>query len=75
DKCVSFFDCDADDAAMCDVPGIGKPAKKIVELDDKNIGNTTINTTEADMAKYYLDEDAYVDYNMGTIHFDILGLV
>ena len=60
DKSIATFDCDADQAnAFCEVRVALDPfAEKELSLD--NIGDTTISTTELQVAQLYVEQDQNV---------------
>lgn len=73
DKCIGTFDCEADAAATCTVPGIDEPDVVCKTYDDAKIGNTTINTTETCIAKLYIEQDDQVSFVNCEICLDLLG--
>ena len=73
DKEVEYFNCEADDAAYCEVPGVGNvdPAHK--EMSMMDVGNTTINTNEYEVLNNYLDQDENVYIEGSYVVLDILA--
>jgi len=73
DKCVTLPDCDPDQAEAGCVEILIQQYECCIELDDTPIGNTTINTTEQQIADMYVEQDANVSIKDGYLCIDLLA--
>ncbi|MDO9525931.1 MAG: hypothetical protein Q7J57_10430 [Gemmobacter sp.] len=73
DKCVTMFTCEADQAEVdCYVPDV-YPLPCCVELSEDRIGNTTISTTELQIAQMFVEQDANVSIYGNVLCIDLLA--
>ncbi|HBT01523.1 MAG TPA: hypothetical protein DEB47_17085, partial [Citreicella sp.] len=71
DKCITPFVCEPDQAEVyCPEPYVPTPVC-ITPLSTDKVGDTTINATELQIADLFVEEDANVSIQNGSLYIDL----